>query len=52
MVDNIQNRSFNLIVAPGYTDEIAASIRQKFGDRVRIMTMRTDHVEVIKDKEL
>jgi hypothetical protein len=34
-----------LIVAPGYTDEIAASIRTKFGTDVEIMTMRTDHVE-------
>jgi SAM-dependent methyltransferase len=34
-----------LIVAPGYTDEIAASIRTKFGADVEIMTMRTDHVE-------
>lgn len=34
-----------LIVAPGYTDEIAGSIRQKFGETVQILTMRTDHIE-------
>lgn len=36
-----------LIVAPGYTDEIAESIRRKFGDAVEILTMRTDHVELL-----
>ncbi len=36
-----------LIVAPGYTDEIAGSIRQKFGKEVKILTMRTDHVEYL-----
>lgn len=34
-----------LIVAPGYTDEIAGIIRQRFGADVRILTLRTDHVE-------
>ena len=28
-----------LIVAPGYTDEIAGIIRKKFGDKVRILTL-------------
>jgi hypothetical protein len=37
-----------LIVAPGYTDEIAASIREKFGFGVQILTMRTDHIEELK----
>lgn len=34
-----------LIVAPGYTDEIAGIIRQRFGTDVRILTLRTDHIE-------
>lgn len=34
-----------LIVAPGYTDEIAGSIREKFGNDVQIFTLRTNHVE-------
>lgn len=36
-----------LIVAPGYTDEIAGIIRQKYGAGVRILTLRTDHIEEI-----
>ncbi|MCC8127659.1 MAG: class I SAM-dependent methyltransferase [Clostridiales bacterium] len=36
-----------LIVAPGYTDEIAGSAREKFGDGVCILAMRTDHIEVM-----
>lgn len=34
-----------LIAAPGYTDEIAASIRARFGRDVRILTLRSDRVE-------
>lgn len=34
-----------LIVAPGYTDEIAGIIRTRFGEDVRILTLRTDHIE-------
>lgn len=34
-----------LIVAPGYTDEIAGSIREKFGNDVQIFTLRSNHVE-------
>lgn len=34
-----------LIVAPGYTDEIAGVIRQRFGSAVKILTLRTDHIE-------
>ncbi len=34
-----------LIVAPGYTEEIAGVIRQRFGGKVEIMTLRTDCVE-------
>ncbi len=34
-----------LIVAPGYTDEIAEIIRTRFGAQVQIMTMRTNRIE-------
>lgn len=34
-----------LIVAPGYTDEIAGIIRSRFGGQVQVMTLRTAHVE-------
>ena len=33
--------------APGYTDEIAASIRQKFGTAVEIRAMRSNHLEMV-----
>lgn len=36
-----------IITAPGYTDEIAASIRQKFGTAVEIRAMRSNHLEMI-----
>lgn len=36
-----------LIVAPGYTEEIAASIRSRFGADVEILTLRSDHVEIL-----
>ena len=34
-----------LIVAPGYTDEIAGIIRKKFGEKVEVMTLRTNRIE-------
>ena len=36
-----------VITAPGYTDEIAASIRERFGDQVEIRAMRSNHLERI-----
>ena len=36
-----------LIVAPGYTDEIAEIIRNRFSKTVQIMTMRSDRLEVL-----
>ena len=36
-----------IITAPGYTDEIAASIRQKFGTSVEIRAMRANHLEMV-----
>ena len=36
-----------LIVAPGYTDEIAGIIRDKFGSSVQIYTLRSNHLERI-----
>ena len=34
-----------LIVAPGYTDEIAGIIRDRFDENVRILVLRTDRIE-------
>lgn len=34
-----------LIVAPGYTDEIAGIIRERFGKQVQVMTLRSDRIE-------
>lgn len=34
-----------LIVAPGYTDEIAGIIKTKFGEKVETMTLRTNRIE-------
>ena len=34
-----------LIAAPGYTQEIAQVIRRRYGGRVKIMALRSDHVE-------
>ena len=34
-----------LIVAPGYTDEIAGIIKTKFGGKVETMTLRTNRIE-------
>ncbi|ANU48068.1 methyltransferase [Enterocloster clostridioformis] len=36
-----------IITVPGYTDEIAASIRQKFGTSVEIRAMRSNHLEMV-----
>lgn len=40
-----------LIVAPGYTEEIAGIIRQRYGGSVRILTLRTDHIEELSKNE-
>lgn len=37
-----------VITAPGYTDEIARNIEEKFGDKVEVMAMRSNHLERIK----
>lgn len=34
-----------LIVAPGYTDEIAGIIKTRFGAQVEVMTLRTNRIE-------
>lgn len=34
-----------LIVAPGYTDEIASIIREKFGPNVEILALKSNHLE-------
>ena len=34
-----------LIVAPGYTDEIAGIIKTRFGGKVETMTLRTNRIE-------
>lgn len=34
-----------LIVAPGYTDEIAGIIKEKFGTEVRVLVLKTDKIE-------
>ena len=36
-----------IITAPGYTDEIAALIREKFGSEVEIRAMRSNHLEML-----
>lgn len=36
-----------LIAAPGYTDEIAGIIRRDYGDDVKILTLRSNHIEEI-----
>lgn len=36
-----------LIVAPGYTEEIAGIIREKFGNSVEILALKTDHLETL-----
>lgn len=37
-----------LIVAPGYTDEIAGIIRERFDENIRILVLRTDRIEEYK----
>ena len=34
-----------LIVAPGYTDEIASIIRERYGSEVKILVLKTDRME-------
>lgn len=36
-----------LIVAPGYTGEIAAIIREKFGEQVEILALKSNHLETL-----
>lgn len=36
-----------LIVAPGYTEEIQAVIRRRFGAEVEILTLRSERIEVL-----
>lgn len=36
-----------LIVAPGYTDEIAGIIKTRFGGQVEVMTLRTNRIELL-----
>lgn len=36
-----------VITAPGYTDEIAANIRQRFGNDVEVRAMRFNHLELV-----
>ena len=36
-----------MIVAPGYSDEIAGVIRTRFGSDVKILTLRTEHIETL-----
>lgn len=36
-----------VITAPGYTDEIAGSIRQKFGTGIEVRAMRSNHLEMV-----
>jgi hypothetical protein len=36
-----------VITAPGYTDEIAASIRERFGKDVEVRAMRFNHLETL-----
>lgn len=40
-----------LIVAPGYTKEIAGDIRKKFGSKVEIAVLKSDHLEFIEKAE-
>lgn len=40
-----------VIAAPGYTAEIAGVIREQFGDRAEIWTMRSEHLEKLPDFE-
>lgn len=37
-----------LIVAPGYTNEIADIIKQRFGEEIQVYTLRSNHLEQIR----
>lgn len=37
-----------LIVAPGYTEEIAAVIRKRFGTHIRVLTLRSERIEAVE----
>lgn len=37
-----------LIVAPGYTEEIAAVIRKRFGNGIQILTLRSERIEALQ----
>ena len=36
-----------VITAPGYTDEIAKIIRERFGEKIEIRAMRSNHLEMV-----
>lgn len=36
-----------IITAPGYTEEIALSIREKFGKEIEVRAMRSNHLELV-----
>lgn len=40
-----------VIVAPGYTDEIAQNIREKLGEQIEIYTLMSDHLTRYKEKQ-
>lgn len=40
-----------LIVAPGYSREIAGIIRERFGTGVKVMTLMTNHMEILWEPE-
>lgn len=40
-----------LIVAPGYSKEIAGIIRERFGNGVKVMTLMTNHIETLWEAE-
>ena len=37
-----------LIVAPGYTEEIASIIRERFGKQVEILALKSNHMETLR----
>ncbi|HIX52372.1 MAG TPA: methyltransferase, partial [Candidatus Lachnoclostridium stercoripullorum] len=37
-----------LIVAPGYTEEIASIIRERFGKEVEILALKSNHMETLR----
>ena len=41
-----------LIVAPGYSREIAGIIRERFGTDVKVMTLMTNHIETLWEPEV